>query len=183
MIWRELWCECGFGFQKLIGTAISIQSSKELIYPSITICKYQSEAAAWNYTSTLNETLLAVIYHAPNGSQQEVSQLVPDVENRDWNLALQRFILELNLRVINNRVFRVPLNIYIYIYIEVDYKVGPTLLENWKICLVLLGSCLAKQVHLLVNFCTWNTLKWQFITWQGLRHMPIMHFGLKEMML
>ena len=71
------------GFTKLIGTAISIKSSKELIYPSITICTHKSEADAWNYTPTLNETLLAVIYHTPNGSQHAVSPRVPDVENRD----------------------------------------------------------------------------------------------------
>ena len=81
------------GFTQLIGTAISIKSSKELIYPSITICTHKSEAHAMNYTPTLNETLLAVIYHAPNGSQHAVSPSVPDVENRDLNLSVQRFII------------------------------------------------------------------------------------------
>ena len=32
---------------------------------------------------TLNETLIAANYRAPDGSWQEVSPLLPDVENRD----------------------------------------------------------------------------------------------------
>ena len=70
-----------FGITKLIGTAISIQSSKEFIYPSITMCTYKSDSSL-NYYPMLNKTLISVVYHLPDGSQQSASPLVPDVENR-----------------------------------------------------------------------------------------------------
>ena len=71
-----------FCFKKLIGTALSLKTSKKIWYPSITICKLKS-ATTLVYPPTLNETLIAAKYRAPDGSWQEVSPLLPDVENRD----------------------------------------------------------------------------------------------------
>ena len=73
--------ECGIYLKKLIGTAISIQNSKNISYPSITICTHKSQNLS-DYSSTFNDTLLAIEYRAPNGSVQVVSKLLPDVEHR-----------------------------------------------------------------------------------------------------
>ena len=81
-----------FCFKKLFGTAISIQSSKKILYPSITVCTQKSETPL-DYQPTLNETLMAAQYRAPDGSWEAVNPLLPDVENRDKNLSPQGCVL------------------------------------------------------------------------------------------
>ena len=77
--------ECVNINSKLIGSATTIKSSKEIVYPSITVCTPKASTPL-EYPPALNESLVSIKYRFPNGSVQVVSPIqtmwMPDVENR-----------------------------------------------------------------------------------------------------